>query len=106
LPGIRDIGSIESAIERPYTGYYKKIEEKAAALVESVANNHGFVDGNKRTALILLVLLLAKSGYRLAPVAGENLNQAVEQMIVSVARRKMNKIQIINWLKPRIRRSI
>jgi death-on-curing protein len=53
LPGIRDLGAVQSAIARPYTGYYRKIEEKAAAIVESVAAGHCFTDGNKRTSLYL-----------------------------------------------------
>ena len=46
--GIRDIKSLESAVMRPQSGYYKNIIEKAAALMESLAMNHCFVDGNKR----------------------------------------------------------
>ncbi|MSO89334.1 MAG: hypothetical protein EXQ89_05135 [Rhodospirillaceae bacterium] len=49
-----NIGLIESAIARPYSGYYRSIVKKAAALLESMASNHGFADGNKRTTLILV----------------------------------------------------
>lgn len=76
--------SIRSAIERPYSGYYRSIVKKAAALVQSVSRNHGFADGNKRTTVLLLRLLLDKSGYRLAPVAGEDLDYAIEEMILGV----------------------
>jgi prophage maintenance system killer protein len=41
-------------MDRPYNGYYRPIEKKAAALVESMGGNHGFIDGNKRTAVILI----------------------------------------------------
>lgn len=41
LMGVRDIGLIESAIGRPYVGYYPSLHEKAAALLESLVNNHG-----------------------------------------------------------------
>jgi death-on-curing protein len=102
LAGIRDIGTVEAAITRPYIGYYKKIEEKAAAIVESVAAHHGFVDGNKRTALYLLNLLLLKSGYQLVPMAGEDLNRAVEMMIVDVVERRLNKHEATDWLKQRV----
>ena len=53
-PGVVNLGSIESAIARPYSGYHRAIGRKAAALVESMVGNHGFADGNKRTTLILL----------------------------------------------------
>ena len=48
--GVRDEGLILSALLRPQTGYYADVIEEAAALWESLAMIHGFVDGNKRTA--------------------------------------------------------
>jgi death on curing protein len=102
--GIRDEGSIHGAIARPYTGYYKKIEEKAAALVESIATNHGFVDGNKRTAFILLLLLLNRSGYRLVPIMGENTGAALENMIVNFVRHNLTPHELIEWFKLRVRK--
>ena len=49
-PGVRDDGALASAIMRPQLGYYDTLIEEAAALMESLANNHPFVDGNKRVA--------------------------------------------------------
>ena len=46
--GIRDISALESALARPQTGHYKNIFEESAALMESLAVNHAFIDGNKR----------------------------------------------------------
>ena len=83
--GILNLGLIESAIQRPYSGYYRSIHRKAAALVHSAARNHGFADGNKRTSLLLLMLLLKRSGYELADDGSPATNDAVEAMIVSVA---------------------
>src|SRR5437870_4279882 len=48
--GIRAKGLLESAVFRPQIGYYNSIAEEAAALMESMANNHPFLDGNKRVA--------------------------------------------------------
>ena len=48
--GLRDKGLLESAVFRPQTGYYNNIAEESAALMESLANNHPFLDGNKRVA--------------------------------------------------------
>src|SRR5450755_2218276 len=50
LHGVRDKGAVEAAVFRPQTGYYNSLEEEAAALMESLANNYGFLDGNKRIA--------------------------------------------------------
>jgi death-on-curing protein len=48
LHGIRDQGLLESAVFRPQNGYYNNLFEEAAALMESLGNNHAFLDGNKR----------------------------------------------------------
>jgi len=60
--GVRDLGLIESALLRPRTGYYSDLIEEAAALWESLAMNHGFVDGNKRVAYACLEIFLALNG--------------------------------------------
>ena len=60
--GVRDLGLIESALLRPQTGYYADLIEEAAALWESLAMNHGFVDGNKRVAYACLEMFLQLNG--------------------------------------------
>ena len=72
-PGIRDRGALEAAIFRPQCGYYADEIEEAAALLESLASNHPFVDGNKRTALIAAELFLNGCGWtiRVSESAGE-----------------------------------
>jgi death-on-curing protein len=60
--GVRDLGLIESALLRPQTGYYADLIEEAAALWESLAMNHGFVDGNKRVAFACVELFLQMNG--------------------------------------------
>ena len=60
--GVRDHGLIESALLRPQTGYYADLIEEAAALWESLAMNHGFVDGNKRVAYACVELFLQANG--------------------------------------------
>ncbi len=60
--GVRDEGLILSALLRPQTGYYKGLIEEAAALWESLAMNHGFVDGNKRVAFASTILFLQANG--------------------------------------------
>lgn len=61
--GLRDIGALESAILRPQMGYYDGIIEEAAAMLESLAMNHPFVDGNKRTAFYATDTFLRKNGH-------------------------------------------
>ena len=64
--GVRDLGLIEAALLRPQTGYYDGIIEQAAALWESLAMNHGFIDGNKRVAFACVDIFLELNGYELA----------------------------------------
>ena len=52
--GIRDKGLLESAVFRPQTGYCNTIAKEAAALIEPLANNHPFLDGNKCVAFAWL----------------------------------------------------
>ena len=60
--GLRDAGSLESALMRPHIGYYDGIVEEAAALMESLAINHPFVDGNKRISFFVTDLFLRMNG--------------------------------------------
>ncbi len=76
--GVRDLGLIESALLRPQTGYYTDLIEEAAALWESMAMNHGFVDGNKRVAYACLELFLGMNGIDVAAS-----NEELEQFIYS-----------------------
>lgn len=62
-PGLRDPGALESAVMRPQIGYYNGIVEEAAALMESLAINHPFVDGNKRVAFAAADTFLLMNGY-------------------------------------------
>ena len=61
--GIRDEGALASAVARPRTGYYDSLAAEAAALMESLFNNHPFVDGNKRTATASTEVFLNLNGY-------------------------------------------
>jgi death on curing protein len=63
--GVRDHGLLESALYRPQTGYYADLIEEAAALWESLSQNHPFIDGNKRTAFAAVYTFLAINGMRL-----------------------------------------
>jgi death-on-curing protein len=61
--GLRDMGALESALLRPQMGYYDGIIEEAAALMESLAMNHPFVDGNKRVAFAATEVFLGMNGW-------------------------------------------
>lgn len=63
--GILDKGLLESALARPRSGYYRTLSEQAAALMQSLAMNHPFVDGNKRVAFALTAVFLRMNGLSL-----------------------------------------
>jgi death-on-curing protein len=106
-PGIHDLDALLSAIGRPYTGYYRSVARKAAALMQSIATNHAFNDGNKRTSILLTDLLLVRSGYRLDALdASEDLEQAIEDFVVeSVVKGRISVDAIAEWLDARMHRS-
>jgi death-on-curing protein len=63
--GVRDRGLLESALYRPKTGYYADLIDMAAALFESLINNHPFVDGNKRVAFFSTDVFLRLNGFKM-----------------------------------------
>ena len=70
-PPIRDIGLLGSAAERPRTSAfgtdaYTDIWTKAAALLQSVVNNHSLVDGNKRLGWLATAVFLEINGHSVA----------------------------------------
>ena len=64
-PGVRDMGLLESALVRPHSGYYESLSMQAAALFQSLCQNHCFADGNKRVAFAGTAIFLRMNGYRL-----------------------------------------
>lgn len=85
-PGIRDAGAIVAAVMRPQATVfgedaYPTIWEKAAALLHSRACNHGFIDGNKRTAWLSARVFLATNGHA---DLGVSTDEAVE-FVLAVA---------------------
>ncbi len=61
--GLRDPAALESALMRSQMGYYGSLIEEAAALMESLANNHAFLDGNKRVAFFVTDTFLRMNGH-------------------------------------------
>jgi death on curing protein len=97
--GLRDLGLLQSAVARPRQTFdneelHQNIFEKAAALMESLVNNHPFIDGNKRTGIACTVLFLRQNGVPFS--AG---NSELEKFTLRVASSKINRSQIAEWLK-------
>ena len=97
--GVRDQGAVESAVFRPQTGYYNCIEEQAAALMESLANNHGFIDGNKRIAFTSADVFLRRNGFYLE-VEGIDGHAFIDG---SIARHEFRFAQILVWIRQHLK---
>lgn len=98
LGGVQDRGLLESCMARPQQSafgkeIYKDLFEKAAALLDAIANNHPFVDGNKRTAMASAVLFL-----HLASVDIHFSNQEYEDFMLFVVQKRPDIPRIKEWI--------
>lgn len=93
--GVRDLNGLDSAVGRPQSGYYADIIEEAAAFFESLAQNHPFVDGNKRTAITATAVFLKLNGYKLR---FDDVD-AYEWMIDLFDTRRLTKAAVDRWLR-------
>jgi death on curing protein len=93
--GLRDLGALESALHRPQTGYYDTIIHEAAALMESIAKNHPFVDGNKRVAFAVTDVFLRINGYSI----NADSSDIHKHMIKLFEERAFDMARLVPWLQ-------
>lgn len=96
--GIRDLGLIKSALQRPYATFdgmdlYDTTEKKISVLVYSLISNHGFVDGNKRVGVAILVLLCKLNNVLIKFTQDELIDLGL-----NVASGKLNDLDIYDWI--------
>jgi death-on-curing protein len=99
MHGVRDKGAVEAAVFRPQTGYYNSLEEEAAALMESLGKNHGFLDGNKRIAFTATDVFLRRNDFyiKVKALAGyEFINGSME-------RHEFRFAEICAWIRKHIK---
>ena len=96
--GVRDQGALESAVARPQNGYYSDIIEEAAALWESLSQNHPFLDGNKRTAITATAIFLRMNGYRLSFTDADAYQWLMKQYETGT----LKKTILEDWLRQRV----
>jgi death-on-curing protein len=97
--GIRDEGLLQSAIQRPFQTFggedlYPTVYEKAAALGESLIENHPFVDGNKRTGALAMFTFLMEYGIE---INASNTN--FYNFVIAISTGEMKFEAIVAWLK-------
>lgn len=97
LAGVRDIGLLESALGRPRHVYHYETQDLfvlAATYADGIANNHPFVDGNKRTALVCTVAFLELNG---VPFEADQAEEVV--MVEGLACGKVDRDMFADWLR-------
>lgn len=101
--GVRDLNLLLSAVSRPRASFddrdlYPDLFSKAAALMDSLTNNHPFVDGNKRTGIAAAALFLQANGYHL-----QVSNTELEKFTLEVARSQRKIEEIAAWFRMNVR---
>lgn len=98
LPGLRDEGLLESAMERPRNRYFyegvEDVVELAATYCVAVASNHPFADGNKRAAFLCLLLFLRLNGRRLTADRVD-----ATRVVLGVAAGEMGIEALAGWIR-------
>ena len=96
--GILDEGKLESAVFRAHNLFnYNKdatIYDLAASIGWGITNNHAFVDGNKRTAFVVMAVFLQINGIAIAAPEDDVVN-----MMLAVASGQVSLEQLSNWLE-------
>lgn len=92
--GLLNQGSLEAAVFRPQTGYYNDLSEEAAALFESLVNNHPFVDGNKPVGFAAMHTFLLLNGFDLDVSS----RKAYEFMVKTMEAGKFRFAQLREWI--------
>ncbi|MFZ0545034.1 MAG: type II toxin-antitoxin system death-on-curing family toxin, partial [Candidatus Promineifilaceae bacterium] len=97
--GLRDLGLLESAVACPQATFdgqdlYPDLYQKTAALMESLVQNHSFVDGNKRTAISAAAMFLVQNGREL-----QTTNQELERFTFQVINERPSLTIIADWFE-------
>ena len=97
--GLRDLGRLESAVATQTQAVfgeelYPDIFQKAGALIRGIIGDHPFVDGNKRTAMLVGLTFLSENGVKFGGPKG-----SIEDFAVLVATDHLGVAEIAKWLK-------
>jgi len=99
--GIRDIGLLQSALARPQNAFHYNqvvsLSRLAACYGFGIAKNHAFVDGNKRTALVVTLSFLALNGYAVKSTQDEN-----HDTFYALAAGDLTEEQLADWLESKM----
>jgi death-on-curing protein len=97
--GLRNQAGLEAAIFRPQAGYYNDLVEEGAALMESLVNNHPFIDGNKRVSFAATDTFLRLNGFYLEVEQQET----ADFMITNIAKSTLRFDALREWIGSKIK---
>ena len=101
LHGVRDPERLEAAINRVYSGYFTSPIQQAVVILQSIAHDHPFHDGNKRTAYVLMQSILFSVGLRLAATQDEKVGLVISAVEGSELKELFlwvtKRIEVIGW---------
>lgn len=98
MPGVRDEGLLQSALEAPFQSFggedlYPSVQQKAARLGYGLIKNHPFLDGNKRAGTHVMLVFLYLNGIEL-----DYTQKELEDIILSVAASEADCNALLRWL--------
>lgn len=101
--GVRDVGSLESALAQPRATFggadlHPTVIDKAAALAFSLTLNHPFVDGNKRVAHAAMEVFLSLNGVEVLGTVDEH-----ERLMLDLAAGRFTREQLAGWLQQHVK---
>ena len=97
--GVRDIGLVESALNRCHSSFggqdlYPEIIQKISVVAYSIINNHGFIDGNKRIGIAVMLMLLRLNELQVSYTQAELVNLGL-----GVASGELKEQEIEKWIE-------
>lgn len=97
--GIRDADLLDAALKRPFQTFdglalYPDAVDKAAAVIQSIIVNHPFIDGNKRTGVLLGMTLLLTHNIQITAKEDARYN-----FVISVSKNELSFEDIVMWLR-------
>jgi len=101
LPGVRDLGLLESALSRVrHRHHYAElttVPELAVAYACAINSNHPFLDGNKRVSFHSLLVFLRMNGFMLNAEPSE-----ATEMMLDLAAGRLKEVEVHAWIRTRL----
>lgn len=96
-PGVRDESVLESALGRPQNKWHYETQDLAhlaAAYAYGIAKNHPFVDGNKRAAMMAMIIFLRLNGVSFKPPVAQ-----AAAAILALAAGEIEEAGLVRWIR-------